>query len=495
MRNFINVHDFYVGNSDTDKIQKAIDAAEAENVGRIYAPGHFVMEYSLRVSKGGITLFGDGTGGTIFKRFEDYGPTILVQSKTPDKILYGFYLEKMMIRQYGNPQTAESAAHLHMVDVSAGIINGIRFDGGYRNMLLEGIGAMKITNVDCRARLLQNVAPDPESGHLEIRRSAKRWGTTNYLSNFQAHDDFHSGNGFPSRYSYALKLNGNDGLWVTNSHFGSATIANVLFAPDNDASTSATQFSNCYFDSNAGSNIRFMKNEKGTGRVGTVTFGTSLFRNARKACITIDEDAIINNLVVVGNVMKEYDNHAVNQDSTKATQIVVSNNTVSPKLGAAAGFRFASGTRDFAAQGNVFSGGRHTVANIFVGTGCKNFNVNGNTPGHNKDIIQSINSFEISGDYPQIRLRYNGDKGVYLRHNYYGGNEHAVLGFMKQLQFRNDSFEPMMYMVDKEGKGNVTITGNLRVGESKEDLLREIEKLRVRVSNLETKPNDNQGDD
>ncbi|WP_147025672.1 glycosyl hydrolase family 28-related protein [Methylobacterium oxalidis] len=106
--------------ADYPSIQAAIDAAEASSIGgAVYIPaGVYNIEETLRVSKSGIGIFGDGPESTVLLSHDPMRDAIHVASQD-GRHLHGFSLRDVCFKSANHPRTGGAYVHLDTVQTVA----------------------------------------------------------------------------------------------------------------------------------------------------------------------------------------------------------------------------------------------------------------------------------------------------------------------------------------------------------------------------------------
>lgn len=450
-------------------INKAIESMESRGGGTIeVSDGYYFLDSSVLIEYGGVEIDAPGMGA-YFYRTGDYGSTILARSALAGGIStrqYGLVIRNLMLRQLTTPSTSSSPAHIQVDSFASVHLENLRLDGGYRNILLQGCDVVTIADCFTDSSSAMGSSPDSDSGHIDLQESttdptghrANVWVT---IDNHYAHDDY----GDSDHYTYCVRIDSIDSLFVTNSHFGYGNYSEIIYEPTSSVHNAGpSYFTNCYFDqtnSPNSCNVVF-KNESSTGVAFHANFTNCWFRDPVGAAIYFESECNAHDIVIDGcqisNVLATSD-YGIYVASPDIQRVSITGNLFLSILNYNA-IKFVDGSDYF----NIVGNGIYGVCGSYqidVGTGCTNFIVTSNSSTN--DSINSVNRIIDTGDYAERALAYNGTIGAYWRYDYDAVTPITVQGFSGNYQWRDLAYNLMMILTDDGTTGSLQITNDLIV--------------------------------
>lgn len=357
---------------DTAAIQSAIDSMTYQT--RVYLPrGEYTVSATLTISKDNTVFEGAGATISVLQRTGDYGSTLKLDinnSQIDDWKLLNFGIE--------NNSAAASTAGAE-IEINAGLrglIRGVKIKGKSFIGILSN-GSLHLTIDDVHIIMSGTYAAsrygikfmkrpdgyggDPgNNGAVSIINSIVQtwWSIASGDASFRA----------------AIYIESMDGLYVTNTRFGGATIANVIMnAVVATHTISHVAFTNCFFDLVPNRDIlttgdgalsfqglRLDNNHFGgssgsvsgivlQGNLWDVVISNNRLTSWASNCIEISE--AVKEVVISGNVFDDYnledaaDNEAISvEPAWTGDDLIIANNIFSTSVSSGSGIKLQAGS-------------------------------------------------------------------------------------------------------------------------------------------------------
>ena len=234
----------------TAAIQAAIDYAYTfTGVGPLYTGGatvffpHGIYKLGATLTtKSGVNLYAER--GTIFTRSTNYGNTFVLTNAAHCSF------ENIFI--YATPGSMTTGAHIR-ADISNVIrIHNCELHNAWRQIELLGCGSCDISN--CKLQHANDVGANSAGIYCDKGTNGQPGG-----GHTMTNTGIICGGPNPAYADHCLRLESNDGFWITNSYFMGARVANIQ-AGSNTAGTytSNTTIIGGMSDHNEGHGVRLM---------------------------------------------------------------------------------------------------------------------------------------------------------------------------------------------------------------------------------------------
>lgn len=135
----------------------------------------------------------------------------------------------------------------------------------------------------------------------------------------------------PGGWIYGIYANSADGLWISNTHVGRASVAALFLSPTSNAMLAGVKCVNCWFDNDVLSTQTYSVYIEGTGSstypLSLIQFIGCNFQGYNTTYgIWIHTGSNVENVIIDGNVFYEYGREAIYLDG--GSRIVISNNRI-----------------------------------------------------------------------------------------------------------------------------------------------------------------------
>lgn len=240
---------------DTDAIQCAIEAAEAQTIAAgprgaqvYFAAGSYLVSRTLAVRGHYVSLAGQGGPFTTTVRRAagfDSGDTIRVANDAqPGALIFGTNISNL--RLLASAET-RSGAHLHLVNCSRAAFTNLALDEQFGGLHLEGGFSLAFTNVDVFSdTYFEDVKPHSYLVRIDPGSHAATNGNATDI-NFVG-GNWRSSSG-RARVEHGLRVHSADAIYFTNVHVLGGASADLLVEPASaTAQVSGLRFRNCWFD-------------------------------------------------------------------------------------------------------------------------------------------------------------------------------------------------------------------------------------------------------
>lgn len=240
---------------DTDAIQCAIEAAEAQTIAAgprgaqvYFAAGSYLVSRTLAVRGHYVSLAGQGGPFTTTVRRVagfDSGDTIRVANDAqPGALIFGTSISNL--RLVASAET-RSGAHLHLVNCSRAAFTNLALDEQFGGLHLEGGFSLAFTNVDVFSdTYFEDVKPHSYLVRIDPGSHAATNGNATDI-NFVG-GNWRSSSG-RARVEHGLRVHSADAVYFTNVHVLGGASADLLVEPASaTAQVSGLRFRNCWFD-------------------------------------------------------------------------------------------------------------------------------------------------------------------------------------------------------------------------------------------------------
>ena len=232
----------------------AIAYFKAVGGGVLYVPdGTYLLTATLTVDFRDFRIMGNGMFSSVLTRASSYGDTILFTGNVTTGVrILDSGISGMTIRNTG---AMTSGAQIHVIGATRMVIQNIFIDNGHTGMRLAGLTDSYITSVNIVTINLFGAA-SLSSRYVDFAIAPATFSHPSCGDIFMSNCNFR-GNVAGTVVEYGIHIQGGDGIFVSNSHIGDTTSANVLLTHLTAENTNLIFFDNTMFDECEGYGVMF----------------------------------------------------------------------------------------------------------------------------------------------------------------------------------------------------------------------------------------------